>query len=135
MIFDFKYADIDIFSRSEMYKQRDWTIDEWRDCIFKSQESIQKVGWNANFLENHDQPRSVSKFIKDPAWRNHYGATALGTLYFFLRGTPFIYQGQEIGMLNAERHDISEFNDISTHNNYNRALEEKMGSGRRFEGS
>ncbi|MBS0949040.1 alpha-glucosidase [Weissella minor] len=125
MIFDFKYADIDIFSGSEMYKQRDWTIDEWRDRIFKSQESIQKVGWNANFLENHDQPRSVSKFIKDPAWRNHYGATALGTLYFFLRGTPFIYQGQEIGMLNAERHDISEFNDISTHNNYNRALEEQ----------
>ncbi|MBM7616721.1 alpha-glucosidase [Weissella uvarum] len=124
MIFDFKYADIDIYSGSEMYKQRDWTIDEWRDRIFKSQTEIQKVGWSANFLENHDQPRSASKFIKDPAWRNHYGATALATLYFFLRGTPFIYQGQEIGMLNAERSKIDEFNDISTWNNYRRALEE-----------
>lgn len=124
MIFDFRYADIDIYSGSEIYKQRPWTIREWRDRIFKSQTAIQKVGWGANFLENHDQPRSVSKFIKDPAWRNHYGATALGMLYFFLRGTPFIYQGEEIGMENANREQMTEFNDISTHNNYERALAE-----------
>nr|WP_236695793.1 alpha-glucosidase [Weissella halotolerans] len=124
MIFDFHYADIDIYSGSEMYKQRPWSIKEWRDRIFKSQLAIQKVGWGANFLENHDQPRSVSKFIKDPVWRNYYGATSLGVLYFFLRGTPFIYQGEEIGMENASRQGMNEFNDISTHNNYDRARAE-----------
>ncbi|WEV57689.1 alpha-glucosidase [Ligilactobacillus acidipiscis] len=124
MIFDFKYADIDVESGSEWYRRTKWTIPELREKIFKSQNMIQQAGWGANFLENHDQPRSVSKYIKDTNYQNEIGAKALGLLYFFLRGCPFIYQGQEIGMLNVQRKNINQFKDPSSIDNYYRAIEE-----------
>lgn len=124
MIFDFHYADIDVRSGSEWYHQTNWTVQELNEAIIKSQLAIQKYGWGANFLENHDQPRSINKYIKDPAYRNKVGAKALATLFFFLRGCPFIYQGQELGVQNAQRTSIKQFNDISSPDNYYRAIEE-----------
>lgn len=124
MIFDFHYADIDVESGSEWYRQVDWNVPDFKELLFTSQMKVQEVGWAANFLENHDQPRSVSKFIRDPEYRNGTGAKALGATYFFLRGVPFIYQGQELGMVNAERTSINQFSDLSSHDNYRRAQEE-----------
>lgn len=124
MIFDFHYADIDVASGSEWFKQTQWTPKMLGDAIAKSQLAIQRVGWGANFLENHDQPRSLSKYIHEPAYRNATGAKALALLYFCLRGCPFIYQGQELGMVNAVRSSIEQFNDLSAHDNYRRALAE-----------
>ncbi|MCH4170059.1 MAG: alpha-glucosidase [Lactobacillus sp.] len=128
MIFDFHYADIDVASGSEWYKRINWTVPEFKALLFKSQLAIQATGWGANFLENHDQPRSISKYIRDPKYQNAIGAKALATLYFCLRGTPFIYQGQEIGMINAQRQDINAFNDVSSHDNYQRAIAEGYGA-------
>ena len=113
MIFDFHYADIDVASGSEWFKQTQWTPKMLGDAIAKSQLAIQRVGWGANFLENHE-----------PAYRNATGAKALALLYFCLRGCPFIYQGQELGMVNAVRSSIDQFNDLSAHDNYRRALAE-----------
>lgn len=124
MIFDFHYADIDVASGSEWFKQTNWTPKMLGEAIAKSQLAIQKVGWGANFLENHDQPRSLSKYIREPQYRNAIGAKALALLYFGLRGCPFIYQGQELGMVNAVRTNIDQFNDLSAHDNYRRALAE-----------
>src|SRR5699024_6095415 len=124
MIFDFHYADIDVRSGSEWYHQTNWTTQELNNAIIKSQLAIQKYGWGANFLENHDQPRSISKYIKDPNYHNKIGAKALAMLFFFLRGCPFIYQGQELGVQNARRTSIEQFNDISSPDNYYRAIEE-----------
>lgn len=124
MIFDFHYADIDVYSGSEWYRTTDWKIKDLKEKIFTSQLAIQKVGWGANFLENHDQPRSINKYIKNKAYWNSQGAKTLGLMFFFLRGCPFIYQGQELGMLNAERTSIETFNDISSHDNYERAIQE-----------
>lgn len=124
MIFDFKYADIDVESGSDWFRRTNWTTKDFKKLIFQSQESIQEHGWGANFIENHDQPRAISKFIKNKNYQGFLGASALGILYFFLRGTPFIYQGQEIGMKNFERSKISDFNDISSIDNYNRAIKE-----------
>lgn len=124
MIFDFSYADIDVYSGSEWYRQTNWTVKELREKIFKSQNAIQKVGWGANFLENHDQPRSINKFIKNSDYQDKRGAKLLAMLYFFLRGCPFIYQGQELGMVNAKRESIAEFNDVSSKDNYFRAIDE-----------
>ncbi|WP_318766914.1 alpha-glucosidase [Lactiplantibacillus carotarum] len=124
MIFDFHYADIEIASGSEWYRRVNWTTADLRDAIFKSQLAIQKVGWGANFLENHDQPRSVDKYIQHPAYQNALGAKALAMLYFNLRGCPFIYQGQELGVRNAQRDTMTAFNDLSSHDNYDRAIEE-----------
>lgn len=124
MIFDFHYADIDVQSGSEWYHQTKWTVKELNEAIIKSQLSIQKYGWGANFLENHDQPRSINKYIKDTQYRNKIGAKALATLFFFLRGCPFIFQGQELGVQNIKRTSIDQFNDISSKDNYYRALDE-----------
>lgn len=122
MIFDFKYADIDVENGSEWFRRTNWTTKELKEKIFKSQEVFQKIGWGANFLENHDQPRSLTKYIRDEKYRNHIGAKALGCLFFFLRGTPFIYQGQELGMENFTRENINEFDDVSSIDNYNRSI-------------
>ena len=71
---------------------------ELADVFTRWQETLGERGWNALYLENHDQPRSVARFGDPEAyWRD--SATALATAYFLQRGTPFIYQGQEIGML------------------------------------
>lgn len=128
MIFDFHYADIDVENGSEWFRRTNWQVPEFRELIFQSQEAIQASGWGANFLENHDQPRSLSKYIKDVNYQNEIGAKALGMLFFFLRGTPFIYQGQEIGMENFERTTIEDFNDVSSVDNYHRSMLEGYNS-------
>lgn len=123
MIFDFKHADLDVASGSEWFKRVDWTIRNLNDRIMNSQMAIQKVGWAANFIENHDQPRATSKYLKEFA--EHKAAVKMmGAMYFFLRGTPFIYQGQELGMINAVRSDLSDFNDISSIDQYHRSIQE-----------
>ncbi|MGL9749773.1 alpha-glucosidase [Enterococcus sp. DIV0170] len=122
MIFDFHYADVDVENGSEWFRRTNWQPQDLKELVFKSQNAIQKSGWGANFLENHDQPRSLSKYITDKRYQNEIGAKALGTMFFFLRGTPFIYQGQEIGMKNFQRESIEDFNDVSSIDNYHRSL-------------
>lgn len=124
MIFDFHYADIDVENGSEWFRQHQWETAELNNAIIKSQLALQNNGWGANFLENHDQPRSISKYVRHEAYQNKIGATALATLFFLLRGTPFIYQGQELGMMNFKRESISSFNDVSSVDNYHRAIAE-----------
>ena len=123
MIFDFHYADVDVKNGNEWWDRPDWTPKQFKQLLFTSQMEIQKCGWSANFLENHDQPRSISKLIKDKNYQNAIGAKALAILLLSLRGTPFIYQGEELGMTNFHRKDISEFNDLSSIHNYHAAIE------------
>ena len=124
MMFDFNYCDFDIGEQEEWFLRREWTVAQYKEMLFHSQREINKLGWVASFLENHDQPRCVNKLIPDAHKRNYYSKTMLGMMYFFLRGVPFIYQGQEIGMDNAQRTSIDEFDDCSSINQYQRALEE-----------
>lgn len=125
MIFDFRYADLDIASGNEWYKRVSWTVKDLRDKIMNSQMVMQKYGWAANFIENHDQPRATSKYLKE-AQDNPDAVKMIGAMYFFLRGVPFIYQGQELGMVNFERKSIEEFDDISSIDQYRRSLEEGL---------
>ncbi|AOG60881.1 alpha-glucosidase [Spiroplasma helicoides] len=124
MIFDFKYADIDVESGTDWFKRTNWKVSDFKNKLFKSQEEIQKIGWSANFLENHDQPRVLSKLIKEPEFQNETAAKALAILLMTLRGVPFIYQGQELGMKNFVRNNIREFDDISSIDNYYRSIKE-----------
>jgi alpha-glucosidase len=81
------------------------------------QDTLHGVGWNALFLENHDIPRIVSKWGDvEHYWRE--SATALATMYFLMEGTPFIYQGQEIGMTNTRFDGIEDFNDVFAKNEF-----------------
>ena len=125
MIFDFRYADLDIASGSEWFKRRDWTVRELGEKIMDSQMAMQRYGWAANFIENHDQPRAATKYLREAA-HDQRAVKMLASLYFFLRGTPFIYQGQELGMVNFERSSVEEFNDLSSIDQYYRSLEEGL---------
>lgn len=73
---------------------------KWRETVIDSQLTVQECGFEANIIENHDEPRGVSRFLPEYA-RTPAGTKMLGTVSILLRGIPFIYQGQEIGMQNA----------------------------------
>lgn len=124
MIFDFHAADIDVENGSEWFRRRNWTVSELKEALFASQHAFMQSGWGTTFIENHDQPRALSKLIRNRDFHNGTGAKALAAMYFFMHGTPFIYQGQELGMTNFSRQQIGEFDDISSIDNYHRALAE-----------
>ena len=103
------------------YDAPDINFNDWRKTIINSQLQVQKCGIEANIIENHDEPRCVSRFLPEYA-RNPLGTKMLGTVSVLLRGIPFIYQGQEIGMQNAVWNDVKEYNDINTIDQYNLAI-------------
>ena len=92
------------------------TLSKWQDALYNR-------GWNALFIENHDITRAVSKWGND---KNYWleSAKALGLMYFMQQGTPFIYQGQEIGMTNVAFDSIEAYNDVSSVNKYNEMIAE-----------
>ena len=122
MMFDFSHTEVDANENDEWFDRLDWTIDDFKKLLFTSQLEAQKIGWGTAYLENHDQPRSISKYIPE-GHINFHSSSMLATMYFLLRGTPFIYQGQEIGMTNCVMESVGEFDDLATHDQYNRALE------------
>jgi len=87
----------------------DWLA--YKRTMSRWQEKLEGKGWNALFFENHDLPRSVSVWGDDGRYREK-SAKALATLYFLMKGTPFIYQGQEIGMTNVRFPSIGDYNDV-----------------------
>ena len=95
---------------------------KWRAAIIQAQLETQKYGFKANIIENHDEPRGASRFLPSYA-QTPDGIKMLGTISLLLRGIPFIYQGQEIGMKNAKWNSMEEFDDISTKDQYHTARE------------
>ena len=102
--------------------QRYLTPDEYKHCIFETQKKIGDMGMVSNIIENHDEPRGVCYYIQ-PQDRCTDAKKLLAGVYFMLRGLPFIYQGQEIGMENLDFHIIDEIDDISTLDEYKVARE------------
>ncbi len=95
--------------------------DEYKKCCFSSQNMSEGIGLLSNIIENHDEPRGVSHYLPEDACIN-IGKKLLATMYFMLKGLPFIYQGQEIGMTNKQFHSIEEVDDIGTKDEYQVAL-------------
>ena len=98
------------------------TPEDFKRCVFESQRKIGDVGFLSNIIENHDESRGVSRYIPEGDC-NDISKKMLGTISFMLKGLPFIYQGQELGMENIEFQSIDEVDDISTLDNYKVALE------------
>ncbi|AQU78389.1 glycoside hydrolase family 13 protein [Planococcus faecalis] len=110
----FQFEDIDLWN---IEVRNGVNVPELKHVLSKWQNKVNGVGWNALFIENHDRPRVVSTWGNDQQyWRE--SATALACMYFFMQGTPFIYQGQEIGMTNAPFEELDHFDDVHTHNLY-----------------
>ena len=117
MVFNFHHLKVD-------YKNGDkWSLDkfnfkELKDLLFKWQVEMEDgKGWNALFWCNHDQPRIVSRFGNDEVYRTE-SAKMLGTAIQLMRGTPYIYQGEEIGMTNPNFNNIEEYRDVESLNAY-----------------
>ena len=97
------------------------TPEDYKKCIFHTQQKIGETGLISNIIENHDEPRGVCHYIL-PEDRCPDSKKLLAGVYFFLRGIPFIYQGQEIGMENMEFTSMEQIDDISTIDEYKVAL-------------
>lgn len=90
-------------------------VIELKRILSRWQKTLNGRGWNALYLENHDLPRVVSRW-GDPRHYRYESATALATMYLLMQGTPFIYQGQELGMANTEFDSLAQFDDIFARN-------------------
>ena len=128
MIFDFSWENME----NEENKADVDAVERLKERIFRTQEFTESLGWNAVFLENHDQSRCVNKYLEDEDI-SFESASALGTMYFFLRGTPFIYEGQEIGMTNVQWNSIDEMDDVRAKGKYKEALDQNQDAKAVFE--
>ena len=125
MLFEFSHVTLEFPQRDLWCSPAAWGLRDLKRVLGASQQATAENGWYPVFLENHDQPRSVSRFFPDSKAQSQTAkAKALGTILLTLRGTPFIYQGEELGLPNADWPSISSFNDLSTVNQYNTALQE-----------
>ena len=93
-----------------------------KKCLAKWQNTLYQVGWNSLFMNNHDLPRIVSRWGNDGKYRKE-SATMLATMLHGMQGTPYIYQGEELGMTNVQFDSIEEYEDIETLNMYKERLE------------
>jgi oligo-1,6-glucosidase len=125
MLFQFEHMNLDT-GYSPATGQRmsiPWRLTDLKQIMSRWQNDLQGVAWNSLYLNNHDQPRSVSRFGDDGLYRVE-SAKMLATVTHLLQGTPFIYQGEEIGMTNVAFDDIESYRDIATRNAYYEAVEE-----------
>ncbi|KYD08875.1 Alpha-glucosidase [Heyndrickxia sporothermodurans] len=112
MVFQFEHLGLwDAESKTDI------DIVELKKVLSRWQKGLENNGWNALFIENHDKARVVSTWGNDGKYW-YESATALGAMYFLMQGTPFIYQGQEIGMTNVNYATIDEYDDVATKNLY-----------------
>ncbi|MGO0577831.1 alpha-glucosidase [Ornithinimicrobium panacihumi] len=115
MVFQFEHVDLDAGPGGK-FDLTDLAMPRLRESIMAWQEALAEVGWNSLYWDNHDQPRAVSRFgDDDPAWRK-VSAKTLATVLHTLRGTPYVYQGEELGMTNAPFALLEDFRDIETLN-------------------
>jgi oligo-1,6-glucosidase len=119
MVFQFEHVDLD-------HGATKWDVHPLRLRDLKAsfgrwQAGLAERGWNSLYWNNHDQPRVVSRFGDDGRWRVR-SAKLLGTVLHLHRGTPYVYQGEELGMTNAPFHGIDDFRDIESLNHYAAAV-------------
>jgi oligo-1,6-glucosidase len=124
MVFQFEHMDLDVEPGRSKWYQRPldlrnlkWTMSRW-------QKELEGTGWNSLYLANHDQPRSVSRFGDDGEYRVE-SAKMLATFLHLQQGTPYIYQGEEIGMTNVRFPAIDDYRDIETLNMYREYVGER----------
>lgn len=119
-IFDFS-SEVAGTSEKGWYDRKKLTPDEYRDILYRVQRLTEGMGFMANIIENHDEPRGVSRYLPEGECTAD-SKKMLATVTMMLRGLPFLYQGQEIGMENFAFTDISQVDDINSRDEYQVAL-------------
>jgi oligo-1,6-glucosidase len=126
MLFQFEHVDLDIEAGSTLGKWQFKRLDllDLKRSMSRWQQGLAVRGWNSLYLSNHDQPRPVSRYGDDGRYRVE-SAKLLATFLHMLQGTPYIYQGEEIGMTNVRFASIDDYRDIETLNVYREMVEQR----------
>ncbi|HKK96107.1 MAG TPA: alpha-glucosidase [Anaerovoracaceae bacterium] len=115
MVFQFEHMDLD--KDDNFLAKKDLDLVRFKEIMTKWQEDLYNQGWNSLYWSNHDQARAVSRFGNDSTYRIQ-SAKMLATTLHFMRGTPYIYQGEEMGMTNTYYDSIDEYDDLLDHHKY-----------------
>ena len=124
MVFQFEHMDLSAEMGAEVEMDKSSRLLDLKAVMSRWQMDLEGRAWNSIYLGNHDQPRSVSQFGDDGIYRME-SAKMLATFVQMLQGTPYVYQGDEIGMTNVAFESIEEYRDVATRNMYEEAVEEK----------
>ncbi|MBD8067657.1 glycoside hydrolase family 13 protein [Bacillus sp. PS06] len=116
MVFTFEHVDLDSGPNGK-WDLKPLNLVDLKQNLTKWQKGLEGKGWNSLYLNNHDQPRMVSRFGNDTTYRVE-SAKMLATFLHMLQGTPYVYQGEELGMTNIRFDSIDEYKDIEIHNMY-----------------
>ena len=122
MVFQFEHVDLD-HGPGGKWDDRPASVLDLKRNLAKWQEGLADVGWNSLYWNNHDQPRVLSRFGDDRPEHRVASAKALGTVLHLMRGTPYVYQGEELGMANVPFESIDDFRDIESLNHYAEAVD------------
>ncbi len=120
MVFEFSHMDLDGHDASWI-DAHGWELSALKDALSATQANTASNGWCPTFFENHDQPRCVVNFFPEGS-DTDLAAKCMATVQLGLRGTPFVYQGQELGFTNVAWPSIDYYNDPSSHNQYDQAI-------------
>ena len=130
MVFQFEHMQLDAATGGTgKWDIISWELPQLKRIITNWQTVLHNRGWNANYISNHDQPRPVSRWADDKHYRVQ-SAQMLGTFVHMLEGTPYIYQGEEIGMTNIAFDSIDDYRDVETLNFYKQCLDNGMNKER-----
>ncbi|SIQ91552.1 glycoside hydrolase family 13 protein [Halanaerobium kushneri] len=121
-IFDFRHTDLVMRPDSNWMREKEWNLMKLKKIFNQIQQTYDEDSRVALFLENHDQPRCLNKYLAEENI-NRYSAKMLAAVFMLMRGVPFIYQGQEIGMTNVKYESIEDYNDAASIGKYKMALE------------
>ncbi|WP_028975717.1 glycoside hydrolase family 13 protein [Sporolactobacillus terrae] len=124
MVFQFEHMGLDHQEGKEKWDLKPLNLLDLKENLSKWQKALHEKGWNSLYWNNHDQPRVVSRFGNDGEYRAE-SAKMLGTLLHMMQGTPYIYQGEEIGMTNVRFPAIDDYRDIETLNMYQERVHEQ----------
>jgi oligo-1,6-glucosidase len=122
MVFQFDHMGLDSGPGGK-WDLKPWSLADLKQTMSRWQRALADVGWNSLYLNNHDQPRMVSRFGNDGEYRVE-SAKMLATFLHMLQGTPYVYQGEEIGMTNVRFESIEDYRDVETLNMYREAMAE-----------
>ena len=124
MVFQFEHMDVDSDEKAGKWTTRKMDLRDLKKILTRWQKGLQDIAWNSLYWENHDQPRSVSRFGNDSDEYREISAKMLATCIHMMQGTPYVYQGEELGMINCPFNTLDNFRDLESINAFHELTEQ-----------
>lgn len=124
MVFQFEHMDVDSDEKAGKWTTRKMDLRNLKKILTRWQKGLQDIAWNSLYWENHDQPRSVSRFGNDSDKYREISAKMLATCIHMMQGTPYVYQGEELGMTNCPFNTLDNFLDLESINAFHELTEQ-----------